>query len=233
MKKKMNFTAEKWVYIFSFPLSLRWPSENEGERRKFRPTLTPISPDADPRSLLQILVALLVASRDPRLIAHRLQRSSSLSQSNPSSTPSQALVSLRPRLSRDRLRSPQDSDFRPASKRPYHLVHTSRSLSSSSASLRRSLYVSGLKFADYEDYVIKRNFSELHRSAKEAWDLGLKVLKVELEINNSSLSAATANEVGYNEKDEEACPPHVMLTGGEFTAEGKCFRQKLDKPNWS
>ncbi|ONK65582.1 uncharacterized protein A4U43_C07F38570 [Asparagus officinalis] len=89
---------------------------------------------------------------------------------------------------------------------------------SSPASLRRSLYVSGLKFADYEDYVIKRNFSELHRSAKEAWDLGLKVLK---EINNSSLSAATANEVGYNEKDEEACPPHVMLTGGEFTAKGK------------
>ncbi|PKA57405.1 putative beta-1,3-galactosyltransferase 19 [Apostasia shenzhenica] len=73
---------------------------------------------------------------------------------------------------------------------------------------RRSPMVSGLAFNLPRD-TVQGNFSELHKSAKDAWEVGQKLFE---ELKSGRASAAPEKE----NRTEETCPHSIMLMAEDF-----------------
>lgn len=69
--------------------------------------------------------------------------------------------------------------------------------------------ISGLAFNQSEG-----NFSEIHRSAREAWQVGRRLFE---ELNSGAISALIEKE----NRTEENCPPSVVLDGEELKNRGR------------
>ncbi|KAL5980660.1 Hydroxyproline O-galactosyltransferase galt6 [Asimina triloba] len=76
-------------------------------------------------------------------------------------------------------------------------------------------FVSGLVFAETEK---SSRFSELQKSAKDAWELGRKLWA---EIQSGALDKAIEFEKQKKENLSESCPHSIILSGAEFEQRGK------------
>ncbi|KAG1368803.1 hydroxyproline O-galactosyltransferase GALT6 [Cocos nucifera] len=79
---------------------------------------------------------------------------------------------------------------------------------------RRSLIVSGLNFVEH-NATGRGPISELYKSARDAWELGAKLL---IELKSAPLLAPPASP--EENRTEESCPHSIILTGAEFRERG-------------
>uniref|UniRef100_A0A1D1XLA1 Putative beta-1,3-galactosyltransferase 19 n=1 Tax=Anthurium amnicola TaxID=1678845 RepID=A0A1D1XLA1_9ARAE len=61
-------------------------------------------------------------------------------------------------------------------------------------------------------------FSELRRSAADAWDVGTGLLR---DLRSGRLAAAVAAAAGERNRSEESCPHSISLSGAEFLDRGR------------
>nr|CAD1840357.1 unnamed protein product [Ananas comosus var. bracteatus] len=82
----------------------------------------------------------------------------------------------------------------------------------------RAGIVSGLDFRQLNATGRGGPFSELHRAARDAWEVGRKLFE---ELRASPLPSPASAAALSNRTEEEKCPHSIIMTGAEFRERGR------------